>query len=76
MSPALNGHASPQEVRLALAVGEHRWAAEAAETMTALLEQGAGSPIQAFDALERALDRAASRNHRRPFIDSWNELRD
>ncbi len=129
VSPALSGHASPQEIRLALAVGEHRWAAEAververqlpdsaeaatvraqlivgigsgrsgealrllqpvlrgalvvhlpttvvaAEIMTAVLEQRAGSPIRAFDALERALDWAAPRNYRRPFIDSRTEL--
>ncbi|CCH77636.1 putative LuxR family transcriptional regulator [Nostocoides japonicum T1-X7] len=30
VSPALSGHAGPQEVRMALAVGEFRWATEAA----------------------------------------------
>jgi LuxR family maltose regulon positive regulatory protein len=128
ISPALIGFATPQEVRLALTVGETGWAVEATRrverqlpasaeaitlraTLTAargrtsaalselqpvlrdevpmhvrttgvtadllawqLFEQ-CGNPVHAHQSLTRALDWAAPRNFRRPFLELGAELR-
>ncbi|WP_029137304.1 LuxR C-terminal-related transcriptional regulator [Nakamurella lactea] len=127
VSPALNSFATPQEVRLALSVGEHRWAEEAvrrverqlphsAESLTLLatlqaargresealqslrlarssgvevhvrttlvaadvlawrLHHHRGDAALAHQSLEQALDWAAPRNYRRPFLEVADQI--
>ncbi|SDT45778.1 LuxR C-terminal-related transcriptional regulator [Jiangella sp. DSM 45060] len=127
VSPALMGYATPQEIRLALAVGEPAWAVDAVEratrhlpdsaesltmraqlsyargriseahhalapvvrgevavhvattvvvanVLTAVIDAAQGNDALSFEALRRALDWAAPRNFRRPFIEAWGDV--
>ncbi|WP_165962894.1 LuxR C-terminal-related transcriptional regulator [Occultella glacieicola] len=127
VSPAMVGYATPQEIRLALAVGENDWATDAVEraarlvpdsaealtmrahllyargratearrllttalqadltvhqestivaanVLAAVVDSGQDNPTRAFESLRRALDWAATRNFRRPFVDAWREV--